>query len=289
MFGYVVPRKHELKIKEYNLYKTVYCSLCRALKKRCGRCSALFLNYDFVFLSILGLALSEETPKTVPGRCAANPLKKQVFYESEVLDYCAHCLVISVYHKLSDDIKDEGFFKKGITLIARLVLSRPYKKAKLAHNDVDAAITENIWRQRRLELAEESVADAACDPTARSLSSIFGNLADDEAEKRVLSRLGYLLGRFVYLADAGDDLRDDISKKRYNPFINRFAPAAIGDTDIQNCIEEIKEQLMLTRGEIAACYNLLEPFRYRAICDNIIFFGLEDAAAAIGSNRKKQP
>lgn len=41
----------------------------------------------------------------------------------------------------------------------------------------------------------------------------------DELSRRVLYRLGYLMGRYVYLCDALDDIESDLKKHRYNPFI----------------------------------------------------------------------
>jgi len=282
VFGYVVPRQQELKVKELNLYKTVYCSLCRELKRRFGRFSALFLNYDFVFLSLLGLALENRTSEASVGGCIANPLRKQAFIEDEVLGYSAGCLVVSVFHKLSDDLRDEGFLRRALTFFIRGLLFATYKKAKAAFGDVEDVISKNIKRQQVLEESGESGFDQSSDPTALSLSYICVQLAKTEDEKRIISRLGYLLGRFVYLADAGDDLEDDIVKKRYNPLIEKFSPATPKKDDIPACIDEIKQQLLLVRGEIAVCYNLLDTFRYRPILDNIIFMGLEDAVAAIG-------
>ena len=39
MFGYITVNKDELKIKEYDLYNTYYCGLCRKLKRRYGNIS----------------------------------------------------------------------------------------------------------------------------------------------------------------------------------------------------------------------------------------------------------
>ena len=287
MFGYVTPRKQELKVKDFNLYRTVYCSLCKTLKNRYGRISTLFLNYDFTFLSLVGLALINETPQTSEGRCVANPLRKQTFLESEALDYSADCLVMTTFHKLSDDLRDEGLVKQTFAFVARIFLSAAYKKAKRTLKDIGDVIAENMQRQRSLESSGESGLDAASDPTAHSLAHIFEMFATTGDEKRILSRMGYLLGRFVYLADAGDDLREDVAKKRYNPLVQKNATVSPDDADFSALISEIKEQLLLVRGEIAVCYNLLTLKRYRSVLDNIVFFGLEDAVAAIGQKDKR--
>ena len=36
MFGYVLVNKPELKIKEFEAYRSWYCGLCRTLNKRHG-------------------------------------------------------------------------------------------------------------------------------------------------------------------------------------------------------------------------------------------------------------
>ena len=51
MFGYVTVYKPELKVKEYEAYKGVYCTLCKRLGKDYGFLSRLTLSYDFTFLA----------------------------------------------------------------------------------------------------------------------------------------------------------------------------------------------------------------------------------------------
>lgn len=46
MFGYVNVCKDELKIKDYNLWKSYYCGLCKCLGKRYNNIIRLGLNYD---------------------------------------------------------------------------------------------------------------------------------------------------------------------------------------------------------------------------------------------------
>ena len=59
MFGYIKIAKPELKVKEYEMYKAVYCSLCRELGKSYGFLSRLTLSYDFTFLALLNMSLKD--------------------------------------------------------------------------------------------------------------------------------------------------------------------------------------------------------------------------------------
>ena len=57
MFGYIKADKPEMKIKEFEIYKAVYCSLCKELGKSYGLLARLTLSYDFTFLALLNMAL----------------------------------------------------------------------------------------------------------------------------------------------------------------------------------------------------------------------------------------
>lgn len=114
MFGYVRANKPEMKIKDYEQYKAVYCSLCRELGRSYGLVSRMTLSYDFTFLALVRLALSDESVNFEKKRCAFNPLKKCGYCSNnrETLRYTASASVIMTYYKLLDNLHDAGFFKK---------------------------------------------------------------------------------------------------------------------------------------------------------------------------------
>ena len=68
MFGYVKPDKSELRIKEYETYKAVYCALCKELGKRYGLMSRLTLNYDYTFLLSMKSRMSRPPVFSSPSR-----------------------------------------------------------------------------------------------------------------------------------------------------------------------------------------------------------------------------
>ena len=59
MYGYVVVNKPELKIKEYDVYRSYYCGLCDELKERYGVNGQLCISYDMTFLLLLLTGLYE--------------------------------------------------------------------------------------------------------------------------------------------------------------------------------------------------------------------------------------
>jgi hypothetical protein len=111
----------------------------------------------------------------------------------------------------------------------------------------------------------------------------MSHLADT---RRVLARLGYLMGRFAYLADAADDLSDDLAKKRYNIFIKRNHLRA--KDEIAPVLEDAKAQMRLTAAEAELCYRLLEPLHFRPILDNIMYKGLLSVTKTVGRSRKEK-
>ena len=62
MFGYVKVQKMDLRVREWETYRGLYCSLCRALSRRYGLPARLILSYDMTFLLAVRLAQSETVP-----------------------------------------------------------------------------------------------------------------------------------------------------------------------------------------------------------------------------------
>ena len=51
---------------------------------------------------------------------------------------------------------------------------------------------------------------------------VFEQVARTDGQRRILSRMGYLLGRWIYMMDAFDDLESDLKRGNYNPLIGRY-------------------------------------------------------------------
>ena len=46
MFGYVVMNKPEIRFKDFDLYRSFYCGLCRELREKYGISGQITLTYD---------------------------------------------------------------------------------------------------------------------------------------------------------------------------------------------------------------------------------------------------
>lgn len=268
MFGYIKPYNPELRVRELEEYKAVYCGLCKQLGRSFGVFARFTLSYDFAFLAMLKTALdSEICPETERCACIAHPFCKRIrVRENAAMQMAARAAMISVYYKLLDDRADEGFFRRiGAALL--LPFAKRARRKALAFADgaaADEAAAKMSAAQGQLETEKCPIPDAAAEPTANFLAAVLKNCAATAEQAAVLERFGYLLGRYVYLCDALDDLEDDRRRGRYNPFLYAGGEAAIA----------AKNALFLTTAELSDDFDLLELHRYEGILENIIRIGM---------------
>ena len=227
----------------------MYCGLCRALSRRCGRAASLILNYDFTFLAVL---LAEGAPEDIlHGRCVAHPRTgRDYFPGNSALDLAADYSVILAWWQLQDGIRDDG---GGKYRAASLALGPAYRRAKGLRPGFDRDTRERLEELSRLEEARCPSMDQAADAFARLLSGISREV-DEPVKARVLERLFYHLGRWIYLVDAIDDLATEFASGSYNPLICRFGLTA------GKLTEEARRTVALTLDhsirQMAAAYEL---------------------------------
>ena len=269
MFGYVRASKPELKVKEFEMYKAVYCSLCRELGKSYGFISRLTLSYDFTFLALINMSLKNGCDVIERKRCAFNPLKKCNYCKNNSeLKMPAAAAMIMLYYKIKDNIKDEKGFKKLGFLMLLPLFSGAHKKAIKQYPEIEKIVFDFIKEQNFLEDRHCDKLDIAADPTAKALSKLLMLCSDDATQKRVLERLGYCIGRYIYLLDAACDLENDIKNNSYN---------VLSYIKTDNFLKEkIVPQLYFCVNEAGRAFELLDIKKYKAIIGNIIYLGLEE-------------
>lgn len=272
MFGYIRVAKPELKVKEFETYKAVYCSLCRELGKHYGFLSRLTLSYDFTFLALLEMSLTDGCDGFERKRCAFNPLKKCNYCKNTVaLKLPSAAAMIMLYYKIKDNVADEKGIKKLGFACLLPIFSHAHKKAAKEFTQVEQIVSEYITEQTALEKDNCLELDRVADPTAKALSQIFMLCSEKEDQKRVLERLGYCLGRYIYLLDAACDLEADIKNNSYN--VLKFGLKG----DIKCYLKErVVPQLYFCANEAGKAFELLDFKKYKTILGNIVYIGLED-------------
>jgi len=285
MFGYVRPYKPDLRIREFDDYKTVYCTLCKRTRKVYGFLSGFTLNYDLAFLAVMLMALDKCDLISQKGRCVYNPLKKCTFCAAyEQIDFCAGVAMLMVFYKLNDSISDSNGLKALFYRFIKMLFSKASKKAKKNHPQIDEKLSEIMKTQFELEKNKCSDIDNAADPTASMLSYILTYRYQDFEKKETLQRLGYCLGRWVYLIDAADDYSTDLKKKNYNVYIEKHGENSELTPEIK---EEINRSLNFCAVEAAHMLFDLDIEKQRAILENILTDGLCNMQNFIFSKEKK--
>lgn len=273
MFGYVKAYKPELRVKEAEFYKAVYCSICKQIGKNYGFISRFFLSYDFTFLTLLYMGLEDGCVCLEQKKCVYNPLKKCSYLKpgNTLPEMPMAATQIMLYYKLLDNIADEGFFKRIFYRFIKLLSAKGYKKAKHKFEKIDKIFSDYFSSQQRIEAQHTADIDAAADPTAQMLSQLFA-MCSESGTDPALKRLGYCLGRWIYYIDAAADYKEDCRKGKYNPFAFSAEKHA-GLTDLQR--QKIKSTLYECINEAALAFELIDICRFKNILGNIIYLGLE--------------
>lgn len=279
MFGYLQIHKDELKVKEYEAYKSVYCGLCKQLGRDYGFMTRLILSYDCTFYAILLMSLKRSCTGFSDGRCKFNPLKKCKFADCKDNAYskASALSVISAYYKVVDDIDDSGFFKRIALKIVKPFFKRRQKKAAKLFPEIENIVSEMMKNQKAAENDELVTIDKAANPTAKMISDLAALEGGNDLQKRVLSEFGYQIGRWVYLIDAADDYEKDKKSGNFNPFIK----ADINDKDYINSV------LSQSLARAYDAYNLLDIIDFKPIIDNMMLYGFPNKQNAVLNNRQE--
>lgn len=273
MLGYVKAFKPEMKIKDYELYKGIYCSLCRALGRLYSPVAQLFLSFDFAFAAVLRLAAGESGCTFSKKRCPYNPAKKcMICHSREELDFCAHAVIITVFYKVEDNLHDGGIKSKLLAALIYPVIALMHKKAARLAPGIDEIIGDSMKKQAQTENKENAGIDEAAHASADALGRVMALGFEDE-RKNSLYNLGYMVGRYVYILDAADDLESDLKNGSFNPF-----RAEYGDIKNENTREEfvqkVRAMLNLTQSSALDALDSFEKKRFENMLENIVLDGL---------------
>lgn len=262
MFGYVRAYKPDMTFAQYDIYKGVYCSLCKQIGRRYGLLARLTLSYDLTFFALFRLALKNKCTAFHKSHCSFNPLKKCFACEkdNEEISLAADISMLMVYYKYIDNLNDTSGIKRFFLKLLSPYFRRIKKKAQ--KNCPEADVILSLMTEKQLE-AEKSNAgiDVAAHPSADALGKLLSLNINDEN----IYRFGYLIGRWVYIADASDDYDDDIKSGGFNPLKSKNKADAM---------KKAREALNFTLSEATELFEELQMNCYKPILKNIIFEGM---------------
>ncbi len=97
MFGYVIPDKNNMYIKDFNVFQSFYCGLCKALGKTGSQATRLCTNYDITFYNMLLHSLTDTEVRFERKMCVYNGKRKVVVTPDELSLKMADMAVMLVY------------------------------------------------------------------------------------------------------------------------------------------------------------------------------------------------
>ena len=278
MFGYVRINKMDLTFREYEHYKAYYCGLCKYLKRNHTELSRLTINYDITFLIVLLSSIYQPSAQVFHEKCIVDPVKNKKHIINYITEYAASMNILLAYYKLEDDVNDEGGIKSRL---ARQVYKKSFKTAYDKYPKKADFIKKCLGELRSLEEDQSSSIDQTSNCFARLLEEIFDYKDDDYRDR--LRKVGFNIGKYIYIMDAYEDLDEDLEKGRYNPFTSY-------EDDREALKDRVDKLIGMTLARLEEGILDLDIEVNKSIIDNIIYSGvyLRYKGLINGVNKKKQ-
>lgn len=274
MFGYVIVNKGDLKFREFDIYHSYYCGLCRSLKERYGVKGQLSLSYDMTFLVMLLTGLYEPKIREKCTGCVVHPLGKQLTRRNEFTDYGADMNVLFTCYKCRDDWEDE---KKFLKLAYGKLMKGSFKVIGRRYGEKMKRIDSLMRRISKEEQSGTEDIDRMAGLFGEVMGEIFAVRSDEWEDS--LRNLGNYLGKYIYILDAYEDIEGDLKSNRYNPLKDRYEHP---DFD-----EEIRAILTMMMTECCREFEKLPILDNVEILRNILYSGIWYRYEAVRQKRDK--
>lgn len=264
MFGYIVTDKPELKIREFEEYRSYYCGFCRRLKSEYGLSGELTLTYDMTFLILLLDALYEPNVTKTVIRCAPHPMKKHPMTVTPCSEYASDMNILLSWYSLQDHWEDEH--RLGARF-AGLVLTRKFKAVSEKYPEKADVISRCLAQLHRYEQEDNTDIDTVSGTFGHLMAEIFA-VRKDMWEPR-LRTMGFFLGKFIYIMDAVDDFDEDMEKNQYNPF--RDVRAGMSEREFYGYARQL---LTMMIAPCCQAFEQLPILRNAEVLRNILYSGV---------------
>ena len=283
MYGYLRTHTPELKVREQEYYRAVYCGLCRTMGKCTGQCSRMTLSYDFTLFALIRTALTGEQITFKSRRCLVHPLKKHPMVQSNPdLALCAYASAILSHYKVKDDLSDERGIKRMAAAMAIPVTASMRRRAlKGGYGEMDSHVRATLKRLAELEASRL--------PSVDQPATLFGELMGSilayglEGNQATLARtVGLYVGRWVYILDAADDYAEDVKRRRYNPLACLYGDSAA--TLSRERRESLRLSLLGESAELEKAFDLLDTSHdpdLGGLLSNILYLGMPREAERV--------
>ena len=278
MFGYVLPDKPNMFVKDFTLYRAFYCGLCKTIGKKCSQAMRFTTNYDMTFFAALLHAVRGEQATIKNEVCILNPFKKKsvVAVDRSMIDAMNFNTILG-HWKLVDDIEDKGGVLRKF--LDSVMIKRHYRKACKAMPEVAAAVEKGYRGLAEREREKCASLDLAAHPFAQMMKECTRLILADDYQDAIGDMM-YCIGKWVYFADAIDDVEEDAKKDEYNCMLVGY-----DFKDRETFISDRKD--MITFALEDSCRGINEAFdrvtlkAFEGVITNIIWYGLREKTAEL--------
>lgn len=258
MFGFIQANINDLSDEDKRRYKAAYCGLCHVLGEKYGLKGRISLNYDLTFLLILLSSLYDTDETSGESRCVVHPMKKHSYFTNRYTEYAADMTVALMYHKCLDDWNDD---KKVYAKRYAVMLEKPYSDIKNRWRKQVVVMENELSFIKTLEDNNDTKPDLCANAFGRIMAAVF--VPSEDNWKDYLGKIGYDIGRYIYLADAAVDIDKDRKKHNYNPLVNTIEKT-----------EEMRPMLMSVLGGASDAFEKLPLEKDVELLRNILYSGL---------------
>ena len=277
MFGYVRTDTPYLYMKDMELYRAMYCGVCKGIGASSGTIARMGLSYDVTFLSVLLHNILGLDVKIEKQHCLTHCIRvKQMAEVDELTKQLGALNTELVYYKYTDDVAD-GDKGRG----KRLWFVAGHKRVQRAYPQLAGIVRDNLARQGKVEAEQTASLDISADATATMLAELSDYFLG-EKKSEYTRELFYLLGKWIYLIDALDDFDKDKKKGAYNPFALCFEAK-----DKRELLEryggEVSFAFQTLFSGIRDCLKQIPMSFNRDLVDNILLRGLPAETKRVSS------
>lgn len=267
MFGYVIPDKNNMYIKDFNVFQAYYCGLCKALSRSGSQLSRLCTNYDTTFYNALLHSLTDTEIKIERKLCLINGKKKPVIVTDDLTRKVADLSVLLVYYNALDDVHDG---KKSRAAVVGVLAARKRAAARRLP-EADALMKESFRKLDILEKRNSAQLDLVADCFASFMRDVTRTLIPTDEH---IDTFMYNLGRLVYFFDAADDVEKDAKKGRYNPLIAAYGKCDTKAEFLEKNAQELDFLLRSTYNKLVGAYNHMHIVVSEGMLSNTVYLGL---------------
>ena len=208
--------------------------------------------------------------------------------------------LLLTYYKCMDDWEDE---RKASAKFYANRIREAAKQTAAAYPRQAAVILEELKALKEAEKNPSADLDSLSACFGRLMSELFVWKEDEWSD--ILRRMGYFLGKYIYILDAYEDLEEDIKKKCFNPLIsylrnNTIPGVKIPKSDSESCTvpdfdresrEDFdswcREMLTMMMAECSEAYEVLPIIKDKDILDNILYSGVWAKFEAVYQKHRK--